>query len=369
VSRLVLSLNAGSSTLKYGLYRFEESGERELMSDTLETHGSASAEIVAKALEGVEKAAGSELEIVGHRVVHGGDEFVAPTRVDRRVLERLRALSSLAPLHLPPALDILQAATERLPNALHVACFDTAFHRTLPEVARRFALPDALYRSGVRRYGFHGLSYEYVLSTFETLPARLIVAHLGSGASVTAVAQGQSVDTTMGFTPDGGIPMGTRPGDLDPGVLLYLERERGFGLEQREQLVRVLGARALRVIGVAAHAFGGRFTPPTLRSTSAAKENKRSSAKAGPSSCRPTGSAGRSAVAGVGRHGTLSPAMPAKLAGRVKTSARYMARGLSTFSPRRKAGVGLVGTAIASTDSKAWSKSRLISVRTRCAFL
>jgi len=237
VSRLVLSLNAGSSTLKYGLYRFDESGERELMTDTLETRGSASAEIVGKALERVEHAAGSPLQLVGHRVVHGGDDFVAPTRVDRHVLERLHALSSLAPLHLPPALDILRAATERLPNALHVACFDTAFHRTLPEVARRFALPDELYRSGVRRYGFHGISYEYVLSTFESVPERLIVAHLGNGASVTAIEQGRSIDTSMGFTPDGGIPMGTRPGDLDPGVLLYLERERGLDLEQREQLI------------------------------------------------------------------------------------------------------------------------------------
>jgi acetate kinase len=153
-------------------------------------------------------------------------------------MARLQQLEPLAPLHLPPALELMRQAMDVWPDSAHVACFDTAFHRTLPEVARRFALPSALHDQGVRRYGFHGLSYEYVLSTFgASPPRRLVIAHLGSGASMVAVREGCSIDTTMGLTPAGGLPMGSRSGDLDPGVLLYLLRELSFTTDQLEQLV------------------------------------------------------------------------------------------------------------------------------------
>jgi acetate kinase len=235
VSDIVLALNAGSSTLKYALYRSEGGVEQELASATVPTHGSASAAALDAVLAGLPPA--GPITRVGHRLVHGG-ELTEPVAVDKAMLARLHELEPLAPLHLPPALQLLEAALQRLPTALHVACFDTAFHRDLPELARRLPLPLELHERGIRRYGFHGLSYQYVLSQLETpAPARLIIAHLGSGASLAAVRDGRCIDTSMGFTPAGGIPMGTRTGDLDPGVLLYLQRAQGLTREQLEHLV------------------------------------------------------------------------------------------------------------------------------------
>jgi acetate kinase len=189
-------------------------------------------------VERVRSEVGSEPFDVGHRIVHGGATFTAPVQVDATVVERLTQLVPLAPLHLPPALQLLRHALETCPRSLHVACFDTAFHQSLPAVARRFALPDALHEKGVRRYGFHGLSYEFVLSTFGSQPpARLVVAHLGSGASMAAIRSGESIDTSMGLTPCGGIPMGSRSGDLDPGVLIHLLREHRYTVESLEDLL------------------------------------------------------------------------------------------------------------------------------------
>jgi acetate kinase len=154
---------------------------------------------------------------------------VSPERVDQALLESLKGLVPLAPLHLPAGIASIEAALARLPEVPHVACFDTAFHAGLPEYAARYALPPELFEQGVRRYGFHGLSYEYVLSTLGKFPRnRIVIAHLGNGASLAAIREGRSVDTTMGFTPSGGIMMGTRVGDLDPGLLLYLQREKGY---------------------------------------------------------------------------------------------------------------------------------------------
>jgi acetate kinase len=210
--------------------------EEELAKGTLETGGTTPTAILDDVLQKVEPHGMPAL--VGHRMVHGGAHFTAPVPVDEHVLVELERLRSLAPLHLPPALDLLRHALSRYDSARHVACFDTAFHRTLPEVARRFALPGELYESGLRRYGFHGLSYEYILSVLGSPPpSRLIVAHLGSGASLCAIEAGRSLDTSMAFTPAGGIPMGTRSGDLDPGILIHLMRERGYGADQLEQLV------------------------------------------------------------------------------------------------------------------------------------
>jgi acetate kinase len=238
MAEIVLALNAGSSTLKYTLYRLGDGREDELAGATVTAGGSPPAELLERVLGEIAGHGFGEPALVGHRVVHGGSEFSAPIKVDAATLARLRGLTPLAPLHLPPAIDLIQHALERCASAGHVACFDTAFHRRLPEVARRFALPSELHRGGVQRYGFHGLSYEYIVSALPApLPERLIVAHLGSGASLCAIRAGESVDTSMGLTPSGGVPMGTRSGDLDPGLLLYLMRERGYDADRLEQLL------------------------------------------------------------------------------------------------------------------------------------
>jgi acetate kinase len=179
---------------------------------------------------------------VGHRVVHGGLEFMAPIRVDVPVIERLEKYVPLAPLHQPHNLAAIRLLLERLPGVPEIACFDTAFHRTIPEVAQLFALPARFAEAGVRRYGFHGLSYEYVASVLPALDGRAahgrtVVFHLGNGASMCALQAGRSVATTMGFTAVEGLPMGTRSGSIDPGVLLFLMDELGLGVRDVERLL------------------------------------------------------------------------------------------------------------------------------------
>jgi acetate kinase len=172
---------------------------------------------------------------IGHRVVHGGPSYSAPQLVNDDLLATLRSLVAVDPEHLPQAIAAIERLQAALPDVPQVACFDTAFHRTMPRVAQIYALPRHYLDAGVIRYGFHGLSCEYILDRLRTIDpeaarGRVVVAHLGNGASMTAVLDGRSVETTMGFTPTGGLVMGTRPGDLDPGVILYLEREKGLGL-------------------------------------------------------------------------------------------------------------------------------------------
>jgi len=186
--------------------------------------------------------AGAVPMAVGHRVVHGGPTYAAPQLVDDRVLAALEALVPLAPLHQPSALAPIRAIRVRFPGMPQVACFDTAFHREHPEVADRYALPDVLYKEGVRRYGFHGLSYEYIARSLprvapEIARGAVVVAHLGSGASMCALREGRSVDSTMGFTALDGLPMGSRCGQLDPGVLLYLLTEKGWSAKDVERLL------------------------------------------------------------------------------------------------------------------------------------
>jgi len=191
---------------------------------------------------------------VGHRVVHGGTFFPAATRIDDTVLAALQSLCPLAPLHQPHHLAAIRAIAAVLPSLPQVACFDTAFHHDEPPVAQRFALPRELHDAGVRRYGFHGLSYDYIASALrKRAPAvargRVVAAHLGAGASLCAMRDGKSIDTTMGFTALDGLPMGTRCGALDPGVILYLLRERGMDADRIEDLLYhrsgLLGVSAL----------------------------------------------------------------------------------------------------------------------------
>jgi acetate kinase len=179
---------------------------------------------------------------VGHRVVHGGPEYSAPVVIDDTVLRQLESYLPLAPLHQPANLAGIGAAMDFLPGVPNVACFDTAFHRRHPPVADRYGLPEELYAEGVRRYGFHGLSYEYIARALRAQAPELaegcvVVCHLGNGASMCALQAGQSVDSTMGFTALDGLPMGTRSGQIDPGVLLYLMQEKGMGAKQIEDLL------------------------------------------------------------------------------------------------------------------------------------
>ena len=254
---VVLCLNAGSSSLKFSVWTGEEclgqgeveeigrpdpvawlkpagGGERRL-SGRWSDHG----EAVDGVFKLLEEHTLPEPVGVGHRLVHGGGSHLAPERVTAALLADLRALIPLAPLHLPSGIAGVEAVATRFPELPQAVCFDTAFHRDLPEVARRLALPRTLAdQAGLRRFGFHGLSYEYVMEHLG--PAgrgRVIIAHLGNGASMAAVRAGRPVDTTMGLTPAGGFMMGTRTGDLDPGVLVYLVREKGYDANGLDRLV------------------------------------------------------------------------------------------------------------------------------------
>ncbi len=260
-SHVILCFNSGSSSVKFALYRLGAVEEVQLAHGAVERIGLAgghlwirgtdNAALVdvqrdfpahAAAAEGIFVAA-NDLGLpppvaVGHRVVHGGPDHTAPERVDAPLLAALRRLVALAPLHVPSAIQGIEAVAARFPGLPQVACFDTAFHRRMPEVAQRFALPHDLWHEGIRRYGFHGLSYEYIVATLGAASQdRLVIAHLGNGASLAAVHHGQPLDTTMGFTPTGGVMMGTRSGDLDPGVLLHLMHAKGYDVRQIEHLV------------------------------------------------------------------------------------------------------------------------------------
>ena len=256
---VVLSMNSGSSSLKFALFVVREAGPLLLAVGAVERIGIANggawlqvgkdrreenrphvdhAAALETAFALLEKAETRAATIVGHRVVHGGALHVEPVRVNDDLVAKLKALIPLAPLHLPGAIEGILAVSARHPELPQVACFDTAFHASMPERARRLPLPDCFYQEGVRRYGFHGLSYEYVMSTLgPEVPSRIVIAHLGNGSSLVAVRDGRAIDTTMGCTPAGGILMGTRSGDLDPGVLVYLMREKKFSVDMLEQLV------------------------------------------------------------------------------------------------------------------------------------
>lgn len=240
----ILTLNAGSSTVKYALFARE--GLEELARDTIEETGEAA---MAKALE-VVRSVGVTISGVGHRVVHGGIGYSAPARIDANVLVDLERLIPLAPLHQPHNLSGVRAAQTAFPNVPQVACFDTAFHRTHSFVEDTYALPRRFYDEGVRRFGFHGLSYEFIAKQLvRVAPAiangRVVVAHLGSGASMCVMHEGKSVASTMGFSAIDGLPMGTRTGSLDPGVLLYLLAKGATHKELETLLYKESGLKGL----------------------------------------------------------------------------------------------------------------------------
>ena len=257
----VLALNSGSSSLKFGLYRVEGASPVVLVDGVAEAIGADDGGTRARDGAGVvlldergalpdAKAAVERIgrfldtaglppvDAIGHRVVHGGPTLRAHCRIDEAVVAALQAAAVFAPLHVPAALAVIRYATEHFPSVPQVACFDTAFHARLDPRARTLPLPHDVRAGGVERYGFHGLSCESIVAQLGTsLPVRVVIAHLGSGASVTAVRDGRSIDTSMGLTPTGGVLMGTRSGDLDPGVLLYLMRTRGFDADALEDLL------------------------------------------------------------------------------------------------------------------------------------
>jgi acetate kinase len=259
-SRVILCLNSGSSSLKFALYEIGDGKEILLAQGAVESNDTEVARLwINSAQRKIEKTGGEmssvsaalhaasvELErlelprfdAVGHRLVHGGQHHAVPERITDTLLNELRSLIPFAPLHLPDEIAGIVAVTSHFSSVPQVACFDTAFHRSMPEVAQRFALPRALWDQGIRRYGFHGISYEYIMRTLgANPPSRIIIAHLGNGASMAAVKDGRPLDTTMGFTPAGGFMMGTRSGDLDPGIICYLLNERHFDAHGLVELV------------------------------------------------------------------------------------------------------------------------------------
>jgi acetate kinase len=263
MQRRILCINSGSSSIKFALYQLHDAEEM-LVQGAVERIGLQGGWLWLKDDRGtrfVDRHAGfpdhnTALEAVvktmedqqcpsphalGHRVVHGGTEHASPEIVTPELIHTLRRLIPLAPLHLPAEIRAIEAAGIHYPGLKQVACFDTAFHSTMPERARRLPLPRNLWHEGVRRYGFHGLSYEYIVSVLrEDVRGRVIIAHLGNGASMAAVKDGRPLDTTMGFSPMGGLMMGTRSGDLDPGILVYLMDEKGYNARQLERLLEGL---------------------------------------------------------------------------------------------------------------------------------
>jgi acetate kinase len=265
MSKTILALNAGSSSIKFGLFgmagvepTYLFAGEVADISDkphlTIKDMDGRSVldrdwpeprkqeDILDDILGWVDQNASGGLAAIGHRIVHGGSHLAAPVRLDRQTIDELARLSPMAPLHQEACLAPARALLSLRPDVMQVGCFDTAFHAALQPPASRFALPRSYEESGIRRYGFHGLSYEFIAGRLrEISPAlagkRTVVAHLGSGSSLCAMRDGRSVDTTMGFTPLDGVMMGTRCGTIDPGILLYLQRERGLSVQELEQIL------------------------------------------------------------------------------------------------------------------------------------
>ena len=240
----LLTLNAGSSSIKFALFDPAVSLHTPQQAGQVDGIGTRSGPADhAQALRQVmERIGNTPITAVGHRIVHGGTQFDQPRLIDDDVLQGIEGLTSLAPLHQPHNLAGVRAAQAAFPNVPQVACFDTAFHRTMPEVHQRFALPDELFQRGIRRYGFHGLSYESITLQLrehhpELAAGRVVIAHLGNGCSMTAAQAGHSVATTMSFSPLDGLTMGTRCGRLDAAVVLHLQQQEGFSADEVSRLL------------------------------------------------------------------------------------------------------------------------------------
>jgi len=257
----VLALNSGSSSLKFGLYRVRSLKTELLIGGEAESIGEATGAFHAENANGDSLLRESAAlpnqkdaiiriarlltdtkmpapQSIGHRIVHGGPKLREHCIIDDSVLSKLEAAVAFAPLHMPTALSLIRFSKAHFPGLPQVACFDTSFHAHMPDIARVLPIPHALRSGGIQRYGFHGLSCESIVRQLAgALPSNLLIAHLGNGASVTAVQHGKSIDTSMGLTPTGGLIMGTRSGDLDPGILVYLARKKKLDATKLEQLV------------------------------------------------------------------------------------------------------------------------------------
>lgn len=254
----ILCINSGSSSLKFSLYRMTPGDEHLITRGEIERIGlkdgifwmrAQNKKHTQRATFRNHKAAIDTLfkrfdelslpfpDAVGHRIVLGGSKYTRPIVIDQRVISALQEIEGLAPLHLPGQILCLEAFTKRYKKIKQVACFDTSFHSRIPEIARRFALPNKFWEKGIKKYGFHGLSYEYILSSLKNKNGKIIIAHLGNGSSMAAILNGRPIETTMGFTPAGGFMMGTRPGDLDPGVMIYLMKEMDLDVQRLDHMI------------------------------------------------------------------------------------------------------------------------------------
>ncbi|MGC1575552.1 MAG: acetate/propionate family kinase [Beijerinckiaceae bacterium] len=261
----ILTINGGSSSIKFAMFEVGDTRQRILEGEleriglpeaTLRVKASSQADsfsrlvtapdhtvAVGALMDWIEERRGGALTAVGHRVVHGGPKYGQPQRITAEMIEELHQLSPFDPEHLPLEIELIEAFRQRHPTIPQVACFDTAFHRTMPRVATLLPIPRRYEAAGVRRYGFHGLSYEFLMEELARLgdPAaakgRVILAHLGNGASLAAVRDGKSIDTSMGFTPTAGLVMGSRSGDLDPGLVSYLARTEHMSATQFQEMV------------------------------------------------------------------------------------------------------------------------------------
>jgi acetate kinase len=257
----ILVINSGSSSLKFGVFVERGGEEHALVRGAADAIGSANGKLeifdeqgkpihqeshrLASQKEALSHIAGKLEELhyakpqgVGHRMVHGGPKLVSHQLITKEVLATLEKAVHFAPLHIPAAVDLVHHTESLYRDVPQFACFDTAFHQTMPDAAYRYAIPEKYFEQGVRRYGFHGLSYASIVHVLgKELPRRTVVAHLGNGASLAALEEGKSVDTSMGLTPTGGIPMGTRTGDLDPGVALFFMRREKLDADALETLL------------------------------------------------------------------------------------------------------------------------------------
>jgi acetate kinase len=264
--KTILVLNAGSSSIKFGLFGIANTSAEHLFAGEVADIGD-KPHLTVKDMDGTiildrswplprkqedilhdilgwtdERTGTVGLAAIGHRIVHGGSQFIAPVRLDQETIDQLSRLTPMAPLHQEACLAPARTLLSLRPDLMQIGCFDTAFHSALEPPVSRFAMPRSYEESGIRRYGFHGLSYEFIAGRLKEIsPAlagkRTVVAHLGNGASLCAMRHGRSHDTTMGFTPLDGVMMGTRCGTIDPGILLYLQRERGMSAEDLERLL------------------------------------------------------------------------------------------------------------------------------------